>query len=141
MISADEDNGLPPLVLAAGGLVVGTVALGLLGLTGLLSMRAATASTAYADRTVPGGSRSSSSAWSPPRWPTRPGSAPDAGSGLGWRRSWRCSRCWRRWPSPGCSWASCRGPSSSLGLLLVLAGVLAVKLGERAAVRPEPVGT
>ena len=34
IISADEDNGLPPLALAAGGLVVGTAVLGLLGLVG-----------------------------------------------------------------------------------------------------------
>ena len=38
VISADEDNGLPPMVLAAGGLVVGAVVLGLLGLVGLLPM-------------------------------------------------------------------------------------------------------
>lgn len=48
LISADEDNGLPPLSLAAGGLVVGAVALGLLGLVGLLPMEAGTADVSYA---------------------------------------------------------------------------------------------
>jgi drug/metabolite transporter (DMT)-like permease len=52
VISADEDNGLPPLVLAAAGLVVGTATLGLLGLVGLLPMRASTASVTYAGTTV-----------------------------------------------------------------------------------------
>lgn len=52
VISADEGNGLPPLTLAAGGLVVGTLTLGLLGLVGLLPMRASKASVTYADVTV-----------------------------------------------------------------------------------------
>ena len=48
LISADEGNGLPPLTLAAGGLVVGATSLALLGLTGLLPMRAATTEVTYA---------------------------------------------------------------------------------------------
>lgn len=48
LISADEGNGLPPLTLAAGGLVVGALALGALGLVGLLPMRAGTAEVTYA---------------------------------------------------------------------------------------------
>lgn len=48
VISADEDNGLPPMVLAAGGLLVGGAVLGLAGLVGLLPMRRATADVAYA---------------------------------------------------------------------------------------------
>lgn len=47
LISADEDNGLPPLSLAAGGLVVGSVTLGLLGLVGLLPMEAGTGDVTY----------------------------------------------------------------------------------------------
>src|SRR3954468_16618298 len=43
VISADEDNGMPPMVLAAGGLLVGSLALGLAGLVGLLPMESATA--------------------------------------------------------------------------------------------------
>jgi drug/metabolite transporter (DMT)-like permease len=45
VISADEDNGMPPMVLAAGGLVVGSLALGLVG---LLPMEAATTTVTYA---------------------------------------------------------------------------------------------
>ena len=52
VISADEDNGLPPMVLAAGGLVVGALALGLLGLVGLLPMRSSRAGVTYADTEV-----------------------------------------------------------------------------------------
>jgi drug/metabolite transporter (DMT)-like permease len=48
VISADESNGLPPLVLAWGGLVVGTLGLALLGLVGVLPMRAAREVTTYA---------------------------------------------------------------------------------------------
>lgn len=52
VISADEDNGLPPMVLAAGGLVVGTLVLALLGLVGLLAMDTATAPVTYSGLTV-----------------------------------------------------------------------------------------
>ena len=52
VISADEGNGLPPLVLAAGGLVTGAVLLVGLGLVGLVPMRASTAPVAYAGHTV-----------------------------------------------------------------------------------------
>jgi drug/metabolite transporter (DMT)-like permease len=47
VISADESNGLPPIALAAAGLLVGAVVLGLLGLVGLLSMDTSTALTSY----------------------------------------------------------------------------------------------
>jgi drug/metabolite transporter (DMT)-like permease len=40
VLSADERTGIPPIALAAGGLLVATVALALLGLVGLLPMRA-----------------------------------------------------------------------------------------------------
>jgi len=53
VISADEDNGLPPMTLAAGGLVVGAALLGLAGLVGLLPMTTSTAATTYAGREVP----------------------------------------------------------------------------------------
>ena len=52
VISADESNGLPPLALAAGGLVVGTVTLALLGLVGLLSMGTARLPATYAGADV-----------------------------------------------------------------------------------------
>jgi drug/metabolite transporter (DMT)-like permease len=57
LISADEENGLPPLALAAGGLVVGTVSLSALALVGLLPMQATAAPASYDGRTV--------SAWVP----------------------------------------------------------------------------
>lgn len=50
VISADESNGLPPLTLAAAGLTVGTVVLAILGLLGLLPMAAATTDAVYAGR-------------------------------------------------------------------------------------------
>lgn len=52
VISADESNGLPPLALAAGGLVSGTAVLALLAVAGLLPMRSTTTSVDYAGTTV-----------------------------------------------------------------------------------------
>ncbi|MFA6576242.1 MAG: EamA family transporter [Nocardioides sp.] len=52
VISADEDNGLPPIALAAAGLVVGGVALALLGLLGVLPMTWTTRSVSMAGSTV-----------------------------------------------------------------------------------------
>jgi drug/metabolite transporter (DMT)-like permease len=52
LISADESMGIPPITLAGGGLVVGAVALGVLALVGLLPMRANTDATSYAGREV-----------------------------------------------------------------------------------------
>lgn len=52
VINADEDNGLPPLVLAWAGLVVGTLALGALGAVGLLPMEASRADATYAGQVV-----------------------------------------------------------------------------------------
>jgi drug/metabolite transporter (DMT)-like permease len=49
VISADEDNGLPGISLAAGGLVVGGTVLGVAGLLGVLPMRASTATVSYQD--------------------------------------------------------------------------------------------
>lgn len=48
IINGDDSTGLPPLALAAGGLVVGAVALALLGLVGLMPMRATAVDVAYA---------------------------------------------------------------------------------------------
>ena len=52
VISADEDNGLPPMVLAASGLVVGAAVLGVLGLVRLLPMHASDDAVTYAGTTV-----------------------------------------------------------------------------------------
>lgn len=53
VISADEDNGLPPLALAAAGLVIGGLFLALLGLVGLLPMAATTQDVTMAGSSVP----------------------------------------------------------------------------------------
>lgn len=52
VISADEDNGLPGISLAAGGLVVGGVTLLLAGWTGLVPFEATTAPASYDGREV-----------------------------------------------------------------------------------------
>jgi drug/metabolite transporter (DMT)-like permease len=48
IVSADEDNGLPPLVLAWCGLAAGTLVLAVLGVSGVLPLHTSTASPAYA---------------------------------------------------------------------------------------------
>lgn len=53
VISADEDNGLPPLTLAAGGLVVALLTLGTAALIGVLPFHASTAPASYDGREVP----------------------------------------------------------------------------------------
>jgi drug/metabolite transporter (DMT)-like permease len=53
VISADESNGLPPLALAAGGLLVGTIILGLCGAAGVLPIETAGGRTTYAGRSFP----------------------------------------------------------------------------------------
>lgn len=52
VISADEDNGLPPLVLAGGGLLVGALTLAVAGLLGVVPMAATTQQVSYAAGTV-----------------------------------------------------------------------------------------
>lgn len=53
LISADTDNGLPPLALAAGGLVIGALSLGVLALVGVLPLASARATTTYAGHEFP----------------------------------------------------------------------------------------
>jgi len=53
VISADEDNGLPGIVLAAGGLVVGGTVLVLAGAAGLVPFRASTGQAVYDGQGVP----------------------------------------------------------------------------------------
>ncbi|MFD7023295.1 DMT family transporter [Promicromonospora sukumoe] len=53
VINANVETGLPPLALAAGGLLTATVALGLLGLTGLMPLEYSTTSPVYAGTAVP----------------------------------------------------------------------------------------
>jgi drug/metabolite transporter (DMT)-like permease len=141
LISADEGNGLPPLVLAAGGLFVGTVALAVLGLTGLLPMRASFAPTEYADRTV---------AWWTPLLVlglVTAALAYTTGIGAGRRLGSRLAS-FVALLEVLAAVAFARllldqlpRPVQLLGSLLILAGVVAVKLGERTGVRPEPAAT
>jgi drug/metabolite transporter (DMT)-like permease len=53
VLSARADTGLPPLVMAAGGLAVGGVALVLAGLLGIVTMTATTADVELGGRTLP----------------------------------------------------------------------------------------
>jgi drug/metabolite transporter (DMT)-like permease len=134
IISADEDNGLPPLVLAWGGLVVGALGLALLGAVGLLPLRASTDATSYAGVDV---------AWWVPLLVLglfTAALAYVAGIAAGRRLGSRLasfvallevvsSVCW--------AWLlldELPGEVQLLGGLLILAGVVAVKLGERSVV-------
>jgi drug/metabolite transporter (DMT)-like permease len=53
IVSAGEDNGLPPIVLAASGLVVGSVVLALAGALGLVEVTATTRDTVFRGTDVP----------------------------------------------------------------------------------------
>lgn len=137
VISADEGNGMPPMVLATGGLVVGAVALGVLGLVGVLPMDTASAQVAYADVSV--------DSWVPllvlgvvtAAVPYTTGIA--AGRRLGSRVAsfvallevvsgvvfaWLLLGQLPHWPQ-------------LVGGMLILAGVVGVKLGERVTARPD----
>jgi drug/metabolite transporter (DMT)-like permease len=131
IISADEGNGLPPLTLAAGGLVTGTAALGVLGIVGLLPMHAASGSVSYAGRTVEW--------WVPLVLLGVVTAAISYTSGIaGIRRlgSRVASFVALTEVLAGVAWAwvllsELPGPVQLVGGLLILAGVVAVKLGER----------
>ena len=62
VLSAQQGNGLPPIVLAAAGMVVGAVALVLLGVVGLLEMAWSTAPAVSPAAGCRGGWRCSASA-------------------------------------------------------------------------------
>jgi drug/metabolite transporter (DMT)-like permease len=53
VLSSGEDNGVPPIVLAAGGLVVGTVGLGLAGALGLVAMSVGSGDATYNGVSMP----------------------------------------------------------------------------------------
>jgi drug/metabolite transporter (DMT)-like permease len=138
LISADESTGIPPITLAGGGLVVGATALGLLGITGLLPMEATTDATSYAGREI---------AWWVPLVLLGIVTAAIAYvTGIAAIR-----RLGSRVASfvalievvAGVVWAwalldELPRPIQLFGGLLILAGVVAVKIGEKATVRPEP---
>lgn len=138
VISADESNGLPPMALAAGGLVVGTAVLGLLGAVGLLAMDTATAPTTYLGRSV--------TWWVPLVLLGLVTAAVSYTTGIAAGR-----RLGSRLASfvallevvaaIGFAWlllGELPRPVQLAGGLLILAGVVAVKLGERNVTRLEP---
>jgi drug/metabolite transporter (DMT)-like permease len=136
VMSADEDNGLPPIALAAGGLVVGALSLALLGVVGVLGMATSTESVALAGATV---------AWWVPIVLLGVVTAAVAYvSGIAAIR-----RLGSRLASFvalaelmfGVLWAwvlldELPRPVQLLGGVLIVAGVVAVKLGERTTARP-----
>jgi len=139
VISADESNGLPPLALAAGGLVVGAAALGLLGLVGLMPLHGSSAAVEYAGATV--------APWVPLALLGLVTAAIAYTTGIAAIR-----RLGSRVASfvaltevlSGVLWAwllldELPRPIQLLGGVLILAGVVAVKMGERTVVRKEPV--
>jgi drug/metabolite transporter (DMT)-like permease len=139
VISADESNGLPPLVLAGGGLVVGAVALVLLGIVGLLPLHRASTSVEYSGATV--------APWLPLALLALVTAAIAYTTGIAAIR-----RLGSRVASfvalsevlSGVLWAwllldELPRPMQLVGGVLIVAGVVAVKLGERTVLRTEPV--
>jgi drug/metabolite transporter (DMT)-like permease len=138
LISADEGNGLPPLTLAAGGLVVGTAALGLLGAVGVLPMHAAAVATTYAGRSF---------AWWMPLVVLGVVTAAisyTSGIAAGRRLGSRLASfvaLLEVVAGVGFAWLLLHELPRTvqlLGGLLILAGVVAVKLGERASSNAQP---
>ncbi|MCW2794143.1 MAG: protein of unknown function transrane [Nocardioides sp.] len=131
VISADESNGMPPLVLAAGGLVVGTVALALLGGVGLLAMHTSSADVTYSGGTV--------TWWVPLAvlGVVTAAIAYTSGIAAGRRLGSRLASfvaLLEVVAGVGFAWLlldELPGVAQLVGGLLVLAGVVAVKLGER----------
>jgi drug/metabolite transporter (DMT)-like permease len=139
VISADESKGLPPLALAGGGLVVGAAALALLGLIGLLPLHSASTSVEYSGATV--------APWVPLVLLALVTAAIAYTTGIAAIR-----RLGSRVASfvaltevlSGVLWAwllldELPRAVQLLGGVLILAGVVAVKLGERTVVRAEHV--
>lgn len=137
IISADTSGGLPPLTLAGGGLVVGALALGLLALVGLLPMSASTDDAVYDGTAV--------AWWVPLVALGLVTAALSYTTGIAAIR-----RLGSRVASfvalsevlAGVAWAwllldELPKPVQMVGGVLILLGVVGVKLGERATVRPE----
>jgi drug/metabolite transporter (DMT)-like permease len=137
VISADEDNGLPPISLAAGGLLVGAVGLGLLGAIGLMPMDAGTDAAVYGEHRVD---------WWVPLLLLGVVTAAIAyvtGIAAGRRLGSRLASfvaLLEVLAGVGFAWlllGELPRPVQLLGGLLVLAGVVAVKLGETDVTTPE----
>jgi len=136
VVSADDTTGLPPLTLAACGLVVGGVTLGVLGAVGALPLRATTATVTYSGHVV---------AWWLPMVALGLVTAAIAyGTGIAASR-----RLGSRLASfvalievvagIGFAWLLLGELPRSVQLVggaLILGGVVVVKLGERVTVRP-----
>ena len=131
VLSADEDNGLPPLALAGAGLVVGAFVLGSLALVGALSMSATTAPATYGGQAV--------APWLPlvtlglVTGAIAYTSGIAAGRRLGSRLSSFVALV-EVLAAVGFAWLlldQLPQPVQLLGGLLILTGVVAVKLGER----------
>jgi drug/metabolite transporter (DMT)-like permease len=136
VISAQDDNGLPPLALAGGGLLVGALGLGLLGLVGVLPLEVASTPAVYAGHAL---------AWWQPVLALGLVTAAVAyvsgvaanrrlGSRLG-----SFVALLEVLASVGWAWlllAELPGRVQLLGGLLILAGVVAVKAGERSIAAP-----
>jgi len=134
IISSDEDNGLPPLVLAWAGLVVGALSIGLLGVVGVLPLHVSTVDTTYAGAHV---------AWWVPLVTLGLITAAVAyvtGIAAGRRLGSRLASFVALLEVvAGVAWAwvllgELPGTVQLLGGLLILAGVVAVKLGEKSVV-------
>jgi drug/metabolite transporter (DMT)-like permease len=138
VISADETNGLPPMALAGGGLVVGAAVLALLGVVGILPMQVADTATSYAGRpfdwwvpllvlgVVTAAIAYTSGIAASRRLGSRLASFVAllevlAGVGFAWLLLDELPR-----------------PVQLVGGLLILIGVVAVKLGERSVAQREP---
>jgi drug/metabolite transporter (DMT)-like permease len=138
IINSHEDNGLPPLVLAWSGLLVGAVGLGLLAFFGVLPMHGSTVAPSYAGAHV---------AWWEPLATLGLVTAAvayvtgiQAGRRLGSRLA---SFVALLEVVAGVFWAwlllsELPGVVQLFGGLFILAGVVAVKLGERSVTVREP---
>lgn len=141
LLSADDTTGLPPLALAAGGMVVGAVALGALGLVGLMPMRATEVSVTYAGVEM--------SWWVPLALLGLMTAAVSYVTGIGAARllgSRLASFVALSEVVAGVAWAwlllgELPAPVQLLGGALILVGVVGVKLGEPVVVRLEPTPT
>jgi drug/metabolite transporter (DMT)-like permease len=139
IINSHEDTGLPPIVLAAAGLVIGALGLGLLGLVHVLPMTASTHATSYAGRSV---------TWWVPLVALGVVTAAIAyvtGIAAGRRLGSRLASFVALLEVvAGVVWAwvllsQLPGAAQFVGGLLILAGVVAVKAGERSVAAREPL--
>ena len=130
VLAAKPRDGLPPVALAGVGLTAGALVLAALGVVGLLPMDATTASPVYPSATSPGGSRSSG--WRGHRrlrllHRDRREPASRLAPVLLRRAARGRRRCAFAWPLLD----QLPGPLQLAGGVLILAGVIVVKLGER----------